>query len=118
MDNVKIELSGDWAFLYPEMIHKTTRALQKLMISSLGIEGYQTLTENLRTAKTEDERKEIARKIPIEGEGEVILLNQVVEWSFGAVNQETIDRIPSSKYDRLQAEVEKLYSPAPLAVSS
>jgi len=115
----RIELGdGDYVVVYNEMIHKTTRALNQLLRKSLGETGYQSLDEQLRNAVNEQDKRDILRKVPIEGEDEIILLNQVTEWSFGAVSQESLDNIPSVKYQRLTQEVDKLYSSIPLAVKS
>ena len=111
---VRIELDGDYALVLPEIIHRTSKLLQRKVIEVLGKEGYQVLQNELRQVANDEDRKAILRKVPIEGEDEIILLNQIVEWSFGAVNQEVLDQIPATKYDKLSEEVDKLYSPVPL----
>ena len=111
---VRVELDGDYALVLPEIIHRTSKLLQKKVIGVLGREGYQSLQDELRQAANDEDRKVILRKVPIEGEDEIILLNQVVEWSFGDVSQEVLDNIPATKYDKLSAEVDRLYSSIPL----
>lgn len=55
-------------------------------------------------------------KIDFTAVNDVILLGQVKEWSFGPVNQETIDSLPELLHERLVNEANELYgkqSPLP-----
>ena len=54
----------------------------------------------------------------LEKTNEIIILNQMVEWSFGPVTQDTIDAMPSVKFDALVQEVDRIYGQAPLPVKA
>lgn len=113
---IRIELGdGDYAIVYPEMIHRTSRLLQKNILNTLGADGYQKLQADLKAAPDYNAQKAIIAKVAVEGEQNIILLNQVSEWSFGAVTEQVLDTMPSRKFDLLATEVEKLYSQPPLA---
>jgi hypothetical protein len=115
METVRIELEGDYAILKKEMVHKTTRAIDAVLAKHNVTR--QVLVKRIQEAQ---EKGEIpADLLPLTNENdEAILLNQVTEWSFGAVSQEVLDNIPRDKYVKLTAEVDKLYSAPPLAPKS
>jgi hypothetical protein len=118
MGTVKLDLGdGDYAVLFSETKHKTTRALQKLVRDTLGLQKYTELQSQLFNAKTNEEKRIILSQLPVDGDDIVTLLNQVESWSFGEVSQATIDNMPETKYQLLLTEVNKLYSFVPLAVS-
>jgi hypothetical protein len=109
MDTIRIELGGDYAIVLKEMRHKTTREVSKVL--------RRYMTE--KKLSIADLQKAIeSRDIDPEETTEIILLNQVTEWSFGAVTQETLDNITTEKYQNLTAEVDKLYSVSPLPVKN
>ena len=117
MGTVRIELDGDYAIVLKEMIHKTTKAVDAVLIKH-GKTRNQLIEvlQKLQTDNNPDIPPDIAPII--EENTEAILLSQVVEWSFGKVNQETIDNIPTLKYMKLANEVDRLYTPVPLPTSN
>jgi hypothetical protein len=119
METVRIELgNGDYALVLKEMTHKTTKALQGLLRRTLGEDAFISLQGQLRTISDENKKKEILQKVTLEGDDEIILLNQIKEWSFGEVTAVVMDSISESKYTLLSVEVNKLYSSSPLPVKS
>lgn len=117
METVRIELEGDYAIVLKEMRHSTAKILQALVRRSLGDSGVLDLQERLRKAPDDAARRQIITENSVDGEDEIILLNQVIEWSFGAVSQEILDNIPQSKYQKLASEVDRLYTPVPFPVN-
>ena len=119
MQIVRIELGdGDYAELYNEITHKTSKCLQRLIRTSLGDNGTLELQAKLSNAPDMQAKRDILKDISLEGEDEIIILNQTVKWSFGEVNQSALDVMSDIKYQMLKAEVDKLYSQPPLVVKS
>ena len=117
MQVVRIELGdGDYAELYNEITHKTSKNLQRLIRTSLGDAGTLELQAKLSKAPDMQAKRDVLKDVQLEGEDEIIFLNQTVKWSFGEVNQSVLDSIPEIKYQMLKAEVDKLYSQPPLVV--
>jgi hypothetical protein len=117
METVRIELGGDFAVVFKELKHKTSSALQKLLRDSMKAEQYTTLQQNLLQIPDIEARKKLLSQIFVEGDDLITILNQVESWSFGPVTQDTIDNMSETKYQELLAEVNRLYSQPPLAVS-
>jgi hypothetical protein len=118
MDTVKLDLGdGDYAVLFKEIKHKTSKALQRLLRDSITPQEFAQLQLELRKAKDNEEIKEILGRREIDGDDVVTLVNQAESWSFGTISKETIDNMPETKYQLLLTEVNKLYSQVPLAVN-
>jgi hypothetical protein len=109
MDTVRIELEGDYALVLKELRHKTSREVGQILRRQM--RDYNMDIPSLQKAIE-------AKTIDSDETTECILLNQVHEWSFGTVNQEVLDNIPTIKYLKLATEVDKLYSAIPLAGSN
>ena len=117
MDTVKIYLDNDWSVMLKEIRHKTTKAVNAVIVKhnttrDALIPQIQAIRDNPTTSLPAE------IQAIIDDNTEAILLNQTIEWSFGDVTQETLDNIPTSKYLRLTQEVDKLYSQAPLVTNS
>jgi hypothetical protein len=110
METVRIELEGDYAVVFKEMKHKTTRALQQLIRESIPAEKFAEIQGESDLEK----RKTLLMKVQVDGDDIVTLMNQVESWSFGEVTPSVIDEMPERKYQLLVAEVNKLYSQTPL----
>ena len=108
MELVEIYLDGDRAVVLKEMRHKTSRAISAVL----------TKHNKTRQELIEQIKNGIPDASILDENNEVILLNQVVEWSFGPVTQDILDNISVDKYQKLVAEVDKLYSQVPLPISS
>ena len=116
METVTIELDNDWAVMLKEIRHKTTKAVNAVIVKhnttrDALIPQIQAIRDN--PASLQPEIQSI-----IDENTETILLNQTVEWSFGTITQETLDNIPTIKYLKLTQEVDKLYSPVPLQTNN
>ncbi len=117
---VRIELGDtDYAIVLSEMRHRTTKLVRQALQKCLKPRGKPILLSEIKTgAELLTEAEIDFEKLDSDQNAEIILLNQTTEWSFGEVNQETLDNIPTSKYEKLIAEVDKLYSQPPLASKS
>ena len=116
METRRIELGTDWAIVSSEMMHKTARAVDAVLRKH-----NKSKTELIKQIQDFQEKKidEIPSELSevFDDNTEAILLNQVIEWSFGAVTNEVMDNIPATKYQMLTTEVDKLYGGNPLAPS-
>lgn len=119
MNKVRIDLDGgDYALVFEEMIHRTQRLIKEANSRALGMEKFRELQKALNNAKNPEEAKQIIEQafagIDNDSETEeIILLNQITEWSFGTVDKQTLEELPVTKYDKLLAEVNRLYTPRP-----
>ncbi len=93
MDTVRIELEGDYAVVLKELKRGTAKQVRAL--------ARRDNVTDLTKLDTDDMV-------------EIVLLNQIIEWSFGAVTKESLDNMSDSKYQKLTAKVDKLYSSVPL----
>jgi len=112
-----IELDGDWVALWPEMRHKTTAALQRNLRKYYKPKNKPVLLSELTPETNLQEITDFEidmSRFDQHEQNEILLLNQVVEWSFGPVTAEVLGNISTLKYDGLMAEVEKLYAETPL----
>ena len=116
---VRIELgAGDYALILKELRHKTSRLVKECLRKYLKPRTKPVMLSEIQGDTKLDDVEIDMDKFNTEETAEIILLNQVIEWSFGAVNQESLDNIPTLKYENLAMEVDKLYSSVPLAVKS
>jgi hypothetical protein len=112
---VRIELDGDYALLWPEMRHKTTAALQRNLRKYMKPRGKPILLSELTPETNLINDYEIdTASFDQHEQNDIKILNQVTEWSFGPVTQDVLDNLPTRQYDRLIAEVDKLYAEPPL----
>ena len=119
METVKLELGdGDYAVVFKEMKHKTSKAIQDLLRRSVTPDKWLDLQSQLQKEADIEKRKAILRPIQVDGDDVITILNQTESWSFGAVTEDTIDNMTETKYQLLLSEVNKLYSQAPLAPKS
>ena len=116
MDTVRIELDGDYAIVLKEMKHKTSKLVMEMLRSCMPpspeLVPLATITDPSKIADAMIDLNKV--KATGEQRAELILLNQAVEWSFGPVTQETLDNMSTAKYQKLAAEVDRLYT-VPLA---
>ena len=113
----RIELGqGDYALAYRDLLRKTARQIQAVYRSHMEPCGKPLLLSEVQagTSLINDFKVDIAKLDPDEI-AEIFILNQVPEWSFGTVNKDTLDNIPAAKYELLKGELDRLYTPAPLA---
>jgi hypothetical protein len=109
METTRIELEGDFVLAYKDLMRKTARAVQTAYRKYMKAKPVPLAEiENL------DYEVDISAVDPDEI-AEIIILNQVTEWSFGPVTKDTLDKMPNQKYLRLQKELDVLYKPVPLA---
>lgn len=110
---------GHYAVFYIEMLHGTQKVVNALTRPYLKPDGDQpaTLTvEEDGQPKIEGSKKLKIDLVTVDFDAvkDAILLGQIKEWSFGPVDQVTLDGLPLSIRDLLVAEIEQLYS-GPLA---
>ncbi len=90
---IRIELGdGDYVVAIKPLLHKTARQIREYM---------STVDNDIKKANDETL-------------GEIFILNQVTEWSFGPVAASSIGDIPDDKYKKISAEFDQLYKQSPL----
>ena len=117
METVRIQLGEGYADVLKEMTHKTAKAVDAVLRKH-----NKSKTELIKQIQEFQSKKidEVPQEISVifNDNTEAILLNQVKSWSFGEVNQETLDNLSATTYQLLATEVDKLYSVNPLAPSN
>jgi hypothetical protein len=116
---------GDFAVLFVELKHKTERAVGDLMRKFIkapqGIKIQIPEGENVAkvaadlTAKAQEKAK-IMGELEIDfanadfsGAADIMILNQVKEWSFGDVTQAVLDEMPAKKRDQIARRFDVLF---------
>lgn len=119
MDTVRIELGGnDYAIVYCEMKHKTSRLVRDYFRKFMKPRGKPVLLSEVKdNTKILNEYELDTDKLDMSETTEIILLNQVESWSFGEVDKKTLDNIAENQYEILSNEVDKLYCANPLALN-
>jgi hypothetical protein len=118
LETKRIELGdGDYAVAIKELLHRTSRQVQQYYRRFMKPMGKAVLLSDVqagRAALLNDYEIDMA-SVDEDEVAEIFVLNQVTEWSFGAVTSETItsNNMPSSKYEALKKELNELYKPAP-----
>lgn len=118
METLKIELDSDWALMFTELRHGTSRKVQAVYEPYLNKKEVQEILSKLNNGNTEELTKlqDIIGAIPSINATDVMILNQVKEWSFGDISQEVLDDMPERKRSILSAKCDELYT-YPLAES-
>jgi len=124
LKTVRVELNGskgiglfkktDYAVFYQELLHRTQKAVNLLTRSKLTFPEGKPPT---LVIEGEDQmRVEGAKTIDIDLTAvdwttlyDEMIIGQVKEWSFGPVDQGTLDGLPESIRGRLVKEVDVLY---------
>lgn len=125
LQTVDIDLGGgDQATVYKDVLRVTARLheaeLRKYMrpVETFGQNGKVLLSE-LEKLETMPEIMVDMSNIDDDAINEIFILNQVVEWTLGPVDRETLDRaMTREQYKTLVREMDRLYTPAPLADSA
>lgn len=109
-----------WAEMYRELRHGTQKAVSAITRPFLKYgNGKATLSvEGEGTPKVKGVGKVEVQldKVNWDEVNDLIIIGQVKEWSFGPVDQETLDGIPEAFRERLVQEANKRYG-RPLAKS-
>lgn len=118
MDTIKVELDGDWVLMYSELRHGTSRKVQEVYEPFLSNKEVQEILLKLNNGDSEEitRLRDIIGTIPSIQATDVMILNQIKEWSFGDITQEVLDDIPERKRSILSAKCDELYT-YPLAES-
>ena len=124
LETIQIELGGgDHAVVYKDVLRVTARLheaeIRKCMtlVDDSGAGGKMLLSalERMETAPNVDYMVDYAG-IDNDAINNIFMLNQVVEWSLGPVDKETIDtKMTREQYKVLAGEMDRLYKPVPLA---
>lgn len=119
MDTIRIDLQdGDWAMMYDELKHGTSRKVQAVYEPYLNNKEVQEILSKLNNGNTEDLVKlhDLIGSTPSIQATDVMILNQIASWSFGDINQEILDDMPERKRSILSVKCDELYT-YPLAES-
>lgn len=119
MDTVRFALGdGDYADLYKELKHGTVKQVEAIYRPLLAQPDCQ------KVMQIRDEKKRMEQLLPILAMTDessraidTIILNQVTEWSFGEVKQETLDNISRRKRDMIAQEANRLYEDPLVGIS-
>jgi len=129
---IKVELNGyggvlpwkkgEWAELYQELLHGTQRAVSAITRRYLDVQGEKKMTlggkDGALAIEGNAQLEVDLTKVDWEEVNDTILLGQIKEWSFGPVDQETLDRIPEALRAILIERCNELYgTEIPLAKS-
>jgi len=127
LQTVKVELGGgDTAIIYTDVLRITARLheaeLRKCMtlVDKSGKGGKALLSEleQMETMPKADFEIDMS-KVDDDAINEIFVLNQVVKWTFGAVDHETLEtKVTREQYKALIKEMDRLYKPIPLAGSA
>lgn len=127
---IKVELNGhggvlpwkkgEWAVFFQELLHGTQRAVTTVTRQYLDVQGERKLTlggeEPALAVKGNVQLEVDLTKVDWDEVNDLILLGQIKEWSFGPVDQDTLDRIPEAIRGMLVDKSNELYGDAgPLA---
>jgi len=127
LQTVKVDLgNGDHATIYKDVLRVTARLheaeLRKYMtpVETFGKDGKILLSE-LEKMETMPSTEFLVDMTNIDNDAinEIFILNQVIEWSLGPVDKDTLDtRMTREQYKILVKEMDGLYKPIPLAGSA
>ena len=103
MQTERIDLGdGDYAVLKKELTHRTSVLIQELVRQSIP-------DDTLKAVKDVTEAQGLAGKLDNAKLENIILLNQITEWSFGSVNEQSLGEIFESKYIKLREQAVRMY---------
>lgn len=106
---------GQSAVLYQEIKHGTQKVVSQMTRPFLEYADGQgpklTIKDGEDQPKVEGAKtvKVDMAKIDWDAVNDAIIIGQVKEWTFGPVNQATLDQIPESVRAKLKAECDRLY---------
>jgi len=111
---------GNFAVFFQELRHGTQRQINAMTRPFLNYGGpspkLSMNQEDGPKLQGADHVEVDLAKIDFDAVNDVLILGQVKEWSFGPVDQETLDSIPESLRGNLVAKVNELFGAAgPLA---
>lgn len=117
METKRFDLGdGDYIELYVEMKHGTSRRIQAIY------SPYLRDPEVLKviSSKAPDEER-ISKITDIVGHSpdiglanDALILGQTCQWTFGEINQDTLDEMPERKYELIRGAVNEMYGSVPL----
>lgn len=124
METKKIKLEGNgfgpfkkghYVVFFAEMRHGTQKAVSALTRPYLKPAGDQPATLKVEdggpaTFEGSTSLEVDMMKVDWDAVNDVIILGQVKEWSFGPVDQSTLDDMPRTLRDRIIEEINKIYS--------
>ncbi len=112
----RLELEdGNYADFFQELRHGTQKAVNTLTRPFLKYPGGKTPK---LTLKDGDEKPKVEgatvvevdmAKVDWDAVNDSIIVGQVKEWSFGPVNNETLDNLPATIRAKLKNECDRLY---------
>jgi len=127
LETVKVDLGGgDSAVIYKDVLRVTARLheaeLKQYMspVKPLGDHGKVLLSE-LEKMETDPKAEFLVDMTNIDNDAinEIFILNQVVKWTLGPVDKETLDRgMTREQYKVLVLEMDGLYKPVPFVKSA
>lgn len=124
LEKVTIDLGhGDQAVVYKDVLRVTARLheaeLKKHMTPvEVGNDGKVLLSklEEVDTTSPKLDYLVDLRSIDDDTVNEIYILHQVVSWTLGSVDLETLNnKMTNEQYKKLVKEMDKLYKPVPLA---
>jgi hypothetical protein len=111
----RIELGdGDYVLAFKDLLRKTARQVQQAYRKYMKPRGKPVLLSEIGTADLLNDYEVDTASVDQYEITEIFILNQVTEWSYGAINHDTIENMPDVKYQLLQKELNRLYTPSPL----
>ena len=119
LETVTIDLGkGDTATVFRDVLRVTARLHQALLKRCLVPEGStgKVSLEEMGKMETAPRPKFMVDMTKLDDDevNEVYVLNQVVEWTLGPVNRETLDRkMTREQYKTLVSEMDRIYRPVP-----
>lgn len=117
----RIDLGDDdYAMVIVPLIHKTSKLVQAYYKPYMKSIGKPVLLSELQAGKValNNDYELDLNAVDDDAVADIFILNQVSEWSFGTVSRESIDNMPSDKYNLLVKELNGLYKPTPFPVKS
>ena len=114
METVKVDLGGGaWAELLAQTMHLTTKRVRAAM------RKYRApMLVDTNTVQSALPDKIDLATFDVDEINEIVILSQVKAWSFGDISQVVLDAMPTTQYDALVREVDRLYGGDPLPVST
>ena len=121
MPTERVDLRGNnWAELYVEMKRITARLHEAEIRKHMRpLDETPMLASELRSEARKWPEDFVIDTAAVDSGrvAEHYMLHQVKEWSFGPVDQATIDDMPKHAFDELRAEIDRRYVPNPLPAS-
>ena len=111
MDTEKIEFDdGSWWMIRTVLTYGVRRRFREAIAPAWGVTNGTGTNEGEALGGLDVSNPAVASRAASAGEI-VRLLGSTTEWSFGEINEATLDDLPAEKIDRVMARIDELHFP-------